>query len=295
MEIIKLDFKKTSDNIDSANYGHIDLSDTQNINKIIKYILPIISQNEGWDTADITPERFKEKPFKYQEAIDASLFANVHIALNKIGEPLGLIEFLEETINKPLSAIRMNNLKNLITSKDHWNDLINTHCVSNKLLDKYFKDLENYFKNKYIYSEIGITVKPDLQGKQSGVSEELYKVLKKGIIFGWTSNPLLLTQWKKNFENVIFFPLVGEEYFSLEYLVSLALLYADLLTYEKDRWESYEFGTLNSPYFVSKRSSDYLDISQVLVTKKKISKKDKERIEYCLNKKSLQGAIFAFN
>lgn len=194
MNITKLDFKKTTEQIDSADYDHIDLSDSQNIKKITKYILPIIAQNEGWDTADISPERFKENPFHYQEAIDASLFANVHVAISDSGEPVGLIEYLEETIDNPLSVERMNNLKKLLKSKEEWRFLLDSHFVSEKLLNKYFKELISFFRGKYIYSEIGLTVKPNLQGKRSGVSEELYKILKKGVLFGWTSNPILLSQ-----------------------------------------------------------------------------------------------------
>ena len=47
-----------------------------------------------------------------------------NVAINENEEPLGLIEFLEETINTPQSVVRMDNLKNLITSKDKWK---NTH------------------------------------------------------------------------------------------------------------------------------------------------------------------------
>ena len=77
MYIKKLNFKKTTKQINSADYGHIDLSNPENLETITKYILPIISQNEGWDTAEITPEKFLQNPLQHQEAIDASLFANV--------------------------------------------------------------------------------------------------------------------------------------------------------------------------------------------------------------------------
>ncbi len=295
MEILKLDFKKTSNKIDSADYGHIDLLDKNNIRNIEKYILPIISKNEGWDTADVTIEGFKNDPFQYQESLDASLFANVHVALNENGEPLGLIEFLEETTEKPLSVIRMNNLKGMITSKEKWEELLNLGVVDHKFLNKYFGNLKDYFKDKYIYSEIGVTVKPDLQGKKSGVSQYLYSVFQKGILFGWTNNPLLLAQWRNCFNNVIYFPLFEEKHDSLEYLVCLALLYADLLTYDKDRWIKYKFGVLYSPYFITKRSSDYLDFAKILVSKGKLTEIDEKRIQYCLKKKLVEGAIFAFN
>jgi hypothetical protein len=295
VKILKLDFKKTSDHIDTTDYGHIDLSDKTNIKNIEKYILPIISENEGWDTADITVEKFQNNPLQYQESLDASLFANVHVALGDLGEPLGLIEFLEETLDSPLSVIRMNNLKELITSKSSWSEPLNLHVVDNKILDKYFKDLESYFQNKYIYSEIGITVKPELQGKKSGVSQYLYNTFQEGILFGWTNNPLLLAQWKGYFNDVIYFPLLREKHNSLEYLASLAILYADLLTYDRSRWTKYEFGALYSEYFITKRSNNYLTLAQKLVMKGKLTNLDKERIQYCLERKSVEAAIFAFN
>ena len=53
--------------------------------------------------------------------------------------------------------------------------------------------------------------------------------------------------------------MLGEEQDSLKNLACVALLYADLLTYDKNRWQNFEFGALNSPYFVTKRSKEYLD------------------------------------
>lgn len=293
--IIKLDFKKTNSEIDSASYGHIDLTDNANLEKIREYILPIITKNEGWDTADVTLEKFEQDPTQFQDALDATLFANVHVALDLDGKPAGLIEFLQESIDSPISLNRMNNLKELIYKKEKWNELIKLNVIDQNTLDANFSKLESYFKERKLYSELGIVIRADLQGKKSGVSETLYGLLENGIVFAWTNNPVVVAQWRKIFNEFIYYPLLSDERNTLEYVASLAILYADLQTYKPERWEQLKFGALNSPYFVSSRSSYYLDLAKSLKDKGKITPTDLERIEYFLSKDSVQGAIFGFN
>nr|HVX93121.1 hypothetical protein [Candidatus Dojkabacteria bacterium] len=165
----------------------------------------------------------------------------------------------------------------------------------NEVLDKYFSQLEDYLSSKTIYSEIGIVVRPDLQGKGSGATKELYNLLSNGIIFAWTSNPLYLAQCYKYFNNVQYFPLFEDRITTLEGLANLSVLYGDLLTYKPDRTENLEFGALRSEYFVTERGNEYLDLAKSLVESKKISQLDEKRIQYCIQQKGVQGAIIATN
>ncbi|MFS8131291.1 MAG: hypothetical protein ACMG57_04915 [Candidatus Dojkabacteria bacterium] len=294
MKIIKLDFKKTTDIIDSSSYGNVDLNDGDNLKNIEKYIIPVISENEGWGTHDVTLEGFKKNPFQYQDALDATLFANVHVGLDELGNPLGLIEFLEETLDNPVSKVRMENIKNMITKRSSWVRLIKMKVVSEEVMNSFFPFLEKFIAGKKIYSEIGIVVRADLQGKKSGVTEALYKLLSDGIQFAWTNNPLIIAIKRKHFSNVHYFPLLGESIVDLEGLAALAILYGDLQTYDESRWVNLDFGAMKSPYFVNSRGNVYLEIAAELAIKGKITKMDEARVKYCLDKDAVQGAIFAF-
>ncbi len=289
-EIIKLDFKKVNTTTDTTSYSHIDLSNSDNLNKIRKYILPIIAENEGWGTADLTIAAFEENPTKFQEYIDATLFANVHVLLDE-GEPAALLEYLVETLDSPISLARMENLKRLIEDRSAWNYLLSKHAVENSAFNSLFPKLRHFLNSKKIYSEIGVVVRPDLQGQRKGYSQSLYELLQNGIIFGWTSNPLIVAQWRKYFPKVIYFPLYEEKVQDLEGLICLAVLYADLLTYEESRWKPLKFGALNSPYFVNKRDSKYLELVDSLFESQKINKLDVQRLKYLIEMDSVQGAI----
>jgi len=295
MKIIRLDFKKTSEEIDSSSYGNVDLKNPENLKSIEKYIIPIIEENEGWDTSNVTLEGFKKDPIQYQNELDATLFANVHVALDDEDNPLGLIEFLEETVESPVSKGRMDNIKSLLNDRTAWKRLIEMQVVSESVVEKYFPKLAEFISDKKIYSEVGIVVRPDLQGRKSGVSEFLYELLSDGIQFAWTNNPVIISVNRKLFKNVVYYPLLEEPIDSLEGLITLAILYGDLQTYNEKRWVNLKFGAMNSPYFVTSRDNTYLEIAEALASKSKITKLDVERIKYCLGKESVQGAMFCFN
>ena len=295
MKILKLDFKKTEETIDSANYGHVDLSNKENLKNIEQYILPIIAKNEGWGTKELTIEGFKQNPFQYQEDLDASLFANVTIALDDNDKPVGLLEYLKETLESPVSVKRMQYINEIVHNREMWETLISREIVDKEIVDGYFPELKDYLKNKNIYSEIGIVVKPELQGKKSGVTEILYEVFSDGIVFGWTSNPLYIAQCHKYFKKTIYFPLFEERITDLEGIATLAILYGDLLTYNEDRLLGLKFGAIKSPYFVSSRDNYYLELAKSLVNAKKITELDKKRIKYCIDNKFVQSAVFAFS
>lgn len=291
-KIIELNTHKTSDKIDTTSYSHVDLSDPENIRLIRQYVIPVIAQNEGWDTGDLTLEKFNNDPFQFQEPLDSSLFANVRIVLDE-NEPVGLLEYLEETLEEPKSLERMSNLKKLISDKTEWAELLDIGILDKPVLDKHFPAIEAYLRNRKLYSEIGITVRPDLQGKKSGIADELYKLLKDGVVFGWTNNPIIVAQWKKSFRSVEYFPLLDERIDTLEHVVNLAILYADLLTYADRIWRELEFGALDSPHFITRHGQFYIDVASKLYDKGKLSTLDLKRIQYCIQKGAIQGAIFA--
>lgn len=293
--VIKLDFVKTDTSIDTASYSHVDLTNPENLAAINKYVLPVIAKNRGWDAENLTAEEFNKDPLQFQDVMDASLFANVHILLDDSENPVALLEYLEETIENPISKIRMNNLIDLIENKEAWKYLLDRGVLNEEALDSLFDELKSFFANKKIYSEIGIVIKSELQGKSSGYTQMLYEILNDGILFGWTSNPLIVVQWRKYFKSVTYFPLLNESITDIEALASLAILYADLLTYKTSRWKDLEFGSLTSQYFISKRGTEYLELVDDLKHAGKISDLDVERLLYFIRQESVQGAIFATN
>jgi hypothetical protein len=290
--IIELNLTKTSTEIDTASYSHIDLSNASNIKLIQKYVIPIIAENDGWDTKDLTLTEFDKNPLQFQESLDSTLFSNVHIMLED-DKPVGLLEYLEETLDNPKSLERMSNLNKLISDKTEWEELLGLGIIDKVILTKHHPKLNECLSSRKLYSEIGVVVRPELQGKKSGVSDELYGVLKDGVCFGWTNNPIIVRQWKKIFNSTEYFPSLGERPNSLEHVVNLAILYADLLTYTDRTWRGLEFGALDSPYFVSRQGSHYMDVAKKLYSEGKLSDLDFKRIEYCIQKGAVQGAIFA--
>ncbi len=289
-EIVKLDFKKINTSTDTTSLSHIDLGDQDNLKKIQKYVLPIIAENEGWGTADLTVEAFTKNPEKFQIDIDATLVGNVHILLDQ-ESPVALLEYLIQTIDAPILNKRMSNLKRLTEDRSAWNYLLSKHIVENSAFNALFPKLRYYLNGKKICSEIGVVVRPDLQGQRKGYSQSLYELLPNGILFGWTSNPLIVSLRRKYFSKVLYFPLYEEKVQDLEGLSCLAILYADLLTYEESKWKSLKFGALNSPYFVKKRDSKYLELVDRLYESQKINKLDVERLKYLIKLDSVQGAI----
>lgn len=300
-KLIQLDFKKVASTgqesfeFDTTSYQNIDLSDSTNLAKIRMYILPVIAKNVGWDTENLSEERFNADPHQFQNAIDTTIFANVHVLLDDLGNPVGLMEYLEETIENPISRVRMSNLKKLIEDKSAWKYLIDAGVIDQKVLNELLPELRLFFQNKKIYSEIGLVLKPEIQGKGSGYTQMLYDQLKDGILFGWTSNPLIVAQFRKNYKYVSYFPLESSTVKSVEALASVALVYADLLTYKVERWKPYKFGALYSDYFVSTRGPEYLKLVDDLLKVKKISEDDKIRLQYFISQESVQGAIIAMN
>ena len=185
-------------NVKRVNGKSVDLNNKENREKIEKYILPIIENNVGWDTAYINKENIwildKEK---LQNAIDATLGSDnkckVWIYL-KDGEPAGLFQAR----------------------------------VDGNIMSGY-----------------GIVIRPDLQGKKTGIADELYKLAKGYILFGWTSNPAIVAKHRK-LGRTVFYP-------TNDYDETADKLVKDSLSsWENDSWKKLKFGVAQSEYFNEK-------------------------------------------
>lgn len=293
-EIIKLQFKKISgDDYNLEEYGDIDLYDSENLEKIRKYILPIVAENEGWGSLDLTTDNFNNDPKQYQSVINATLFDNVHVALEEEGKPAGLLEFMGENILESKNE-RALNLQNLLADTSKWEELISQFKIDRNFLNDSLDLIKQEFKAKKVYSEIGIVIRPDLQGKKSGIVQDLYAIINDGIVFGWTSNPQIVAIRRKLFLHNTYLP-IENNINDLNDLISLALVYSDLLTYKENRWRTYKFGVLRSKYFVEDRGAEMIELAKGFAEKGKITEADSKRIEYILSNKSTAGAIISFN
>jgi hypothetical protein len=286
MEVIKLDFKKTLD-------LKTDLKNKGNLENLYKYVFPIIERNEGWGTGSLTVEEFEKDPGKFQDDIDATVWDNVHILLEK-DEPIALLEFEETEISdtsKSYHKILIDLLENPADTR--WRILRERGWLIPDKTD--LSLIKSYLISKSIYLSIGIVIKPELQGKKTGISESLYKIISDGINFGWTSNPIIVRQRRKLFKNTLYFPLFNENPKTLEELAIRVYVYAYILSHKEEEYKGLELGALYSDYFVAQRGDEYIQIAREMAIRDKILPEDLHRIEYILNRRKCAGAIVSWN
>lgn len=184
-------------------------------------------------------------------------------------------------------------MNKLIKNKDfgEFNKLI-----GKSIDERMVTDIKNFFKNKNIYTSVGVVLRPDLQGKKTGISDKMYKILSDGIVFGFTSNPIVVRQRRKLFKNTIFFPLMGQKPKSLEEWTACLYVYSSRKFPGKgDSVKGLKFGAIYSIYNVEERWNEYLEIAKGMAEKGKITKLDEKRLEYVLGKKSCASAIISWN
>lgn len=283
MDIQILEFKKDSDN-------KTLLDDKENIEKLSRWVLPIIEKNIGWGTGDLTKKEFLTNPSKFQDAIDATVWNNVHV-LHKDGDPLALFEY-SKTYIEDEGKKRNKILQELLNGLhlDTFEKLIGKSFDKSQL-----DDIRMFFRQKPIYTSYGIVLKPEIQGKNLGIPEKLYELVADGILFGWTSNPVIVRLHRKFFGSTLFFPSYGEFPIQPEEWAICLYVYADRLTQDINSIAELEFGTMYSPYFVENRGDEFIKIAEVMKNQNKITKLDEKRIKYVLSKKSCAGAIVSWN
>lgn len=138
-----------------------------------------------------------------------------------------------------------------------------------------------------IMSGYGIVIRPDLQGKKTGIADELYKLAEGHILFGWTSNPAIVAKHRK-LGRTVFFPTNDYDEFSKE------LVQRSLDDWENDSWKKLKFGVAQSVYFNEKRGEEYLRLAERLFTEGKITQSDCEGLKYIIGIGQAEGAIITF-
>lgn len=282
MEILRLNFNKDENN-------KTVLSDLENQDKLFQYVFPVIEQNEGWGSGDLTRERFLQNPSKYQDVIDGSVWKNVHILLVD-NNPVGLLEFGKTSLDEDKERHRILNTLISGTQLESFNRAINKETPHEKL-----SEMHTFLKTHPIYTAVGVVLKPSLQGKHTGYSNILYEIIKDGLVFGWTSNPVVVRKRHTTFAHTLYFPSYGEFPNSIEEWAVCMYVYAYVVSHDKKDYDGLEFGTMYSPYFVEDRGETYITLAQEMQDKRKISSFDSQRIKYILGRHSCAGAIVSWN
>lgn len=281
---MRLDFKKGEEN-------RTLLDDQENIEKLQRWVMPIIERNEGWGTGELTPEEFEKHPEKFQDHIDATTWGNVHVLLEG-GEPVALLEFGKTRVSD------MQKKKHRLLAELLKGEGIEEfeRAVRKKLERERLEEMGAFLSTREIYTGIGVVLRPDLQGKKSGLSEKLYNIVADGICLGWTSNPVIVRQRRKIFRRTLYFPPWEEFPNGVEEWA--ACLYVYLYRLDpgvKDEVEGFEFGTMSSTHFVESRGGEYLKMAEAMRNEGKISELDEKRIKYVLGRKCCAAAIVSWN
>lgn len=285
MEIIPLAFVKTPE-------GQTDLANASNLELLYKYIFPIIVQNEGWDTANLTISAFENDPQQFQQEITLSTWDNVHVAVMD-GEPIGLLEYEKDMIETgTYQSIPV--MREILNNENHplWKV---AYDKSNSDYKPNFNELKDFLYKTPLYHEIGITIAPKYQGKKTGVTEKLYSKFDDGISFGWTSNPIIVKQQREIRSEILCYPLFGEKVDTPKKFGMHLHVVADLSTHPQEKVDPYEFGVMSSEYFVSDRGEKYKELAKQMNAAGKFSNQDLARILYVLQFKKVQAAIIRMN
>jgi hypothetical protein len=270
----------------------------KNLEQLEKYVIPIIEKNRGWSTESLIKEVFLENPEKWRADINATVEcgtnAEVFIALSD-GEPVGLLEYqlsnFSNLAEEEFSKILFEMIDNC--NSKHWRYLEKLNLVSSKVLDEYHQSLRGFVLSKRFYYNIGAVLRPDFQGKSSGVSNLLYAKMKDGFVLGSTSTPLTVAKRRKLYADTLFFPVCKSEVNSLEALACLVVLASRRIARHPELLGKFKFGVSKQQGFATRDKREYLDLAKELLDKSKITKLDCERLEYILGFEGAQGAIIS--
>lgn len=290
VEIIKLELERD-------NKGMAVFSD-KNLELLVKYVIPVIEKNRGWGTEDLTREDFIKNTEKWRSEINATVEcganAEVFIALVD-DEPVGLLEYqqsdfsnlAEEGFSKVLSDMLDNR------SSEYWRHLENPNVADSKVIDKYHSELKDFVLSKKLYYNIGIVLKPDLQGRSLGISDWLYEKLEGGFIMGWTSTPLTVAKRRKLYAYTLFFPVFEGEVNSLVSLGCLTVVAARRIARHPNLPGRFRFGVSKQKGFPTRNEEEYVGLAKELLIKSKINELDYKRLGYILEIEGAQGAIIS--
>lgn len=280
-------------NFTRSHSYHVNLTDEDNLDKIREYILPVIEKNDGWGTKSLTKDAFVHNPQNWQDDIDSTIMDNVHILLEN-NEPIGILEYVKEDTNDDKKKHKI--LRMILESFNnrYWKYLL-TNDVISKPSKQSVEKANRFLQDKPLYSSVGVVLHPRLQGKGTGYSEKMYSVISDGIVFGWTSNPIIVRKRRQIFSETIFFPLFNDLIDTSEKLAAVLYVCGDLFSHPYKDWQDLEYGALRSPYFVKDRSDEYLSITEGMLKKKKLTQSDAKRIRYVISHEGCAGAIMSYN
>lgn len=297
-----MDFKTIEIRVERKSDGSVNVESELTKEVVKKYVLPIIQNNEGWGTKEVTVDNFFTFPKqKIQDILDPTVgftsFAKCYIALID-NLPAGLVQgdFFSPEDQKNSGHPYMNFLREIFSSPDFylWKKMITDKEIDASSLQRNFqKAREALALNDIIFSP-GIVVRADLQGKKTGLSEYLYQYMK-GISVAWTSNPVVVAKHRKLFKLTSFYPLMGETIISAEDIAMAGCIMADLLNWSEDTWKTMPFGSAHSIYFVQERGQEYLTKAAEKVSKGELTQTDLKRLEWILSQTGVHGALVSMN
>lgn len=297
-----MDFKTIEIKVDRKQDGSVNVESELTKEVVKKYVLPIIQNNEGWGTKEVTVDNFFTFPKqKIQDILDPTVgftsFAKCYIALID-NLPAGLIQgdFFSPEDQKNSGHPYMSFLREIFSSPDFylWKKMIDDKEIEGSFLQKNFLIAKEILALKDIIFSPGIVVRADLQGKKTGLSDYLYQYME-GIGVAWTSNPVVVAKHRKLFKRTTFYPLLGETISSVEDIAMAGCIMADLLNWSEDTWKTMPFGSAHSIYFVQERGQEYLIKAQEKVSKGELTQTDLKRFEWILSQTGVHGALVSMN
>ncbi len=269
--------------------GKTILTDTETVQKLCKWVLPIIEKNEGWGTGHLTLEKFLHSPSLFQNEIDSTVTGETFVMLDN-EKPIALIEYKKKVF--PDHSELVHRLLTDLLSGLKLTEL--SQLMSVPFPHEQLKEIEQFLYHKPLYSYVGVVIKPELQNKKLGISEQLYGVLSDGLVLGYTSNPIVVRKRKSLFTNTLYFPLLDQKLTTSEEWAACLYVYADRLESPVESSTDMPLGALISEQFVEDRGEETIHIGKEMARTNKISQLDLQRIQFVLSKKFCAGAIVSW-
>ncbi len=272
----------------------------ENLEKLNKYVIPIIAKNRGWATEELTHENFNKDPEKWRDDIDATIEAdpNASIYIAMDGEkPVGLLEYIledfKELAEEKFSQILWDMMKD--RSSKHWDRLLKYSFMDKDIVNKYFSKLQSFITSKKYYKYIGVVLIPELQGKKSGISDIMYKSMSNGILLGSTSTPQVLAKRRKLFKTTLFTPPLTQKIRTLEELAGIVIIAAMLFSKIDEPIPEEEFGIETHVGFALRDKNEYMTLAKSFFDKGKITELDYQRLDRTLNYKKGQSSVVSIS
>jgi hypothetical protein len=269
----------------------------ENLEKLVKYVVPVIEKNRGWSTEELTLEKFMEDPSEWRDEIDQTVekypSSKVHVAVNG-KDAVGLIVYVAtgfESAESEFTEV----LEEMVSNRDsdYWSKLHSYVKYDSELLDQHFKSLQKYIFSRTFYRRVGIVVRTDLQGQETGVSDQLYRVMDNGFVFGRTSTPFAVAKRRKVFPESLMFPVSPHEISTLGTFACLTVVAARTFSLHPDSTERYSFGVITHSTFPVRDKKKYTELNRSFLGRDKISEEDFNSFEQILNYKKAQAAIIS--